>query len=98
MAGAGDSGEESLRTANSEHAYRAPALHHPLDANGQLIDVDIRLGRRPSCFIAPVPASRKRTSAGQASLDLETYTENALINQIRGYLASWRALRNPTGA
>jgi type III restriction enzyme len=31
----------------------------------------------------------------QASLDLETYTENALINEIRGYVDPWRSLRNP---
>ena len=43
----------------------------------------------------PVPASRKKASTGQASLDLETYTENALINEIRGYLDALRALRNP---
>ena len=33
-------------------------------------------------------------SAGQASLDLETYTENALINEICGYVERWRSLRN----
>jgi hypothetical protein len=31
----------------------------------------------------------------QASLDLETYTENALINEIRSYVDRWRSLRNP---
>ncbi len=75
--------------------YRVPELHHPLDKNGQPLEGEPRQGRRPSRFIVPVPASRKKTSAGQASLDLETYTENALINEIRGYLARWRALRNP---
>lgn len=54
-----------------------------------------RKGRRSSRFIVPVPASRKKASASQASLELETYTENALINEIRGYLDSWRGLRNP---
>ena len=75
--------------------YRAPELHHPLDRNGQPIEGEPRPGRRPSRFIVPVPASRKKPSAGQTSLDLETYTENALINEIRGYLDRWRALRNP---
>jgi type III restriction enzyme len=28
-------------------------------------------------------------------LDLETYTPNALINEIRGYLEAWRAIPNP---
>jgi len=75
--------------------YRVPELHHPLDKNGQPLEGEPRLGRRPSRFIVPVPASRKKASAGQASLDLETYTENALINEIRGHLERWRALRNP---
>jgi type III restriction enzyme len=74
--------------------YRAPELHHPLDKNGQPLEGEPKRGRRPSRFIVPVPASRKKASADQASLDLETYTENALINEIRGYLESWRALRN----
>lgn len=75
--------------------YRAPKLHHPLDQNGQPLEGQPRPGRRPSRFIVPVPASRKKASAAQASLDLETYTENALINEIRGYIERWRNLRNP---
>lgn len=75
--------------------YRAPELHHPLDENGQPLEGAPKPGRRPSRFIVPVPASRKKASTTQASLDLETYTENALINEIRRYLDSWRALRNP---
>src|SRR5262249_28590066 len=75
--------------------YRAPEWHHPLDEHGQPLDSSPKPGRRPSRFIVPVPASRKMPSSGQASLDLETYTENALINEIRGYLGAWRAMRNP---
>ncbi len=75
--------------------YRAPELHHPLDPNGQPLEGEPKQGRRPSRFIVPVPASRKKASANQASLDLETYTENALINEIRGYIERWRSLRNP---
>ena len=75
--------------------YHPPSLHHPLDDNGQPLEGEPRLGRRASRFIVPVPASRKRSSAAQASLDLETYTENALINEIRGYLDAWRAIPNP---
>jgi type III restriction enzyme len=75
--------------------YRAPEWHHPLDEHGQPLDGPPRPGRRPSRFIVPVPASRKKPSSGQALFDLETYTENALINEIRGYLDGWRALRNP---
>jgi type III restriction enzyme len=75
--------------------YNAPKLHHPLDQNGQPLEGEPRQGRRASRFIVPVPASRKKASAGQASLDLETYTENALINEVRGYVERWRSLRSP---
>jgi len=75
--------------------YRAPALHHPLDDRGQPLDGAPRNGRRASRFIVPVPASRKKASSTQAFLDLETYSENALINEIRGYIDAWRRLPNP---
>ncbi len=75
--------------------YRAPELHHPLDDNGQPLEGEPRRGRRPSRFIVPVPASRKKALSGQASLDLETYTKNARINEIRGHVHTWRSLRNP---
>src|SRR3984957_2996207 len=75
--------------------YRAPELHHPLDKNGQPLEGEPAQGRRLSRLIVPVPASRKKASAAQSSLDLETYTEHALINEIRGYVDSWRGLRNP---
>jgi type III restriction enzyme len=75
--------------------YRAPELHHPLDENGQPLEGEPMPGRRPSRLLVPVPASRKKAAAAQASLELETYTDHALINEIRGYLESWRGLRNP---
>lgn len=71
-------------------------MHHPLDDNGQPLEGEPIRGRRPSRFIVPVPASRKKASAAQATLDLETYTENALINEIRRYLAAWREIPNPS--
>jgi hypothetical protein len=75
--------------------YRAPELHHPLDDNGQPLEGAPRPGRRPSRLIVSVPASRKKASTAQPSFELETYTYHALINEIRGYLDSWRGLRNP---
>lgn len=75
--------------------YAAPALHHPLDDNGQPLDGDPIRGRRSSRFIVPVPASRKRASAAQASLDLESYAPNAKVNEIRGYVDAWRSVPNP---
>lgn len=75
--------------------YAPPSLYHPLDDTGQPVEGEPIGGRRPSKFIVPVPASRKKAAAAQASLDLETYTENAKINEIRGYLDTWRAIPNP---
>ena len=75
--------------------YASPSLYHPLDDTGQPIEGEPIRGRRPSKFIVPVPASRKKAAAAQASLDLETYAENAKINEIRGYLGTWRAIPNP---
>ena len=75
--------------------YEPPSLHHPLDDSGQPIEGEPIKGRRPSKFIVPVPASRKTPAAAQASFDLGSYTENAKINEIRGYLAAWRAIPNP---
>ena len=75
--------------------YALPALYHPLDDTGQPLNGEPIAGRRPSKFIVPVPASRKKAAAAQSSLDLETYTENAKINQIRSYLDPWRAVPNP---
>lgn len=74
--------------------YRVPELHHPLDAKGQPLEAEPRQGRRPSRYIVPVPG-RKKTQADQAALDLGTYDENALVNEIRGYVDRWRSLRNP---
>lgn len=75
--------------------YAPPSLYHPLDDTGQPIEGAPIEGRRPSKFIVPVPASRKKAAAAQASLDLETYTENAKINEIRRYVDTWRAIPNP---
>lgn len=75
--------------------YAPPSLYHPLDDTGQPIEGEPIKGRRPSKFIVPVPASRKKAAVTQASLDLETYTENAKINEIRGYVDAWRAIPNP---
>ena len=75
--------------------YVPPSLYHPLDDTGQPIEGEPIKGRRPSKFVVPVPASRKKAAAAQASLDLETYTENAKINEIRGYVDAWRVIPNP---
>lgn len=74
--------------------YLPPTHYHPLDDDGQPMDGAPIVGRRPSKFIVPVPASRKRADAAQASFELER-REHALINEIRGYLDAWRQVPNP---
>ena len=74
--------------------YCEPVYHHPLDDYGQPLEQPAILGRRTSKFIVPVPKSRKASAAAQASLDLETYTPNSLINEIRGYVNAWRQIPN----
>lgn len=76
--------------------YLPPGLHHPLDDHGQPLEGEPLRGRRPSCFIVPVPATRRGATGAQATLDLDTYDDNALVNEIRGHLQSWRTLRNAT--
>lgn len=55
-------------------------------------------------YVAPVPKSRKIKADGkkQASLDLEQtrdgssrYNPRQIVNEIRGLIATWRALPNP---
>jgi len=75
--------------------YEIPALHHPLDDHGQPMNQPPARGRRPSKFVVPVPKSRKRAAAAQGTLDLESYTDNALINEIRAYVGAWRNTPNP---
>ena len=74
--------------------YRAPGLHHPLDQSGQPLEGEPgrAAARRASLFPFRFGGRRR---APPASLDLETYTENALINEIRSYVERWRSLRNP---
>jgi type III restriction enzyme len=76
--------------------YAKPRFHHPLDDQGQPLGLPPVEGRRPSKFIVPVPAARRRGAAAQGALPLETYSDNALINEIRSHVDAWRSL--PGGA
>lgn len=75
--------------------YHAPEWHHPLDDNGQPLEGEPVAGRRPSRFVVPVPATRKRAASSQGSFALETYEENALINDIRRHVDEWRLQPDP---
>ena len=60
--GGGD-GEHLLRTACPLNWPRA--FYYPLDEHGQPLGVAPVAGRRPSKFIVPVPAARRRVAAAQ---------------------------------
>ena len=86
--------------------YEVPTRHHALDADGQPLEQPPVPGRRRSELITPVPKPRKKQrKSGQASFvlpdaqDLSTadqeYNPTPIINEIRSYVAAWRALPNP---
>ena len=85
--------------------YLPPTRHHALGEDGQPLDQEPIFGRRPSTYVAPVPMARRRKGAGmrdQQELALDTrdaagqaYSLSNIINEIRSYLAAWRALPNP---
>ena len=86
--------------------YHPPSRHHALDADGQPLDLPPVAGRRRSELITPVPKARKKQrKAGQTSFVLpdaqnlstadQEYNPTPIINEIRNYVASWRAIPNP---
>ncbi len=89
---------------NSPYAY--PARHWELDADGQPTN-HIADRRRRSELVTPVPKPQKRRRAsGQGELVLgagdglstteQEYNPTPIINEIRGYVAAWRKLPNPS--
>lgn len=86
--------------------YEPPARHWELDADGQptneLIDT-----RRHSDLVTPVPKPRRRRrrDRDQAEMVLDAgdglstveqeYNPTPIINEIRGYVETWRNLPNP---
>ena len=76
--------------------YKKPTHFHPLDEHGQPLDQPPVAGRRPSKFVVPVPKAKRKGAGTQGSLDLETYDDNAIINEIRRHVDDWRDL--PGGA
>ena len=92
---------------NSPYAY--PARHWELDADGQPTNRLIE-SRRRSDLITPVPKAKKRKApkgpTAQVELDLtaddeglstaeQKYDPTPIINELRGYVDTWRALPNP---
>ena len=88
---------------NSPYAY--PGKHWELDPDGQPTN-RILDNRRRSDLITPVPKTKKqRQNMKQGALllgandDLSTedqeYNPTPIINEIRGYVETWRSLPNP---
>ena len=86
--------------------YAPPSRHHVLNADGQPMDLPPAQGRRRSELITPVPKAKKKPAkAAQASFVMpdahglstedQEYNPTPIINEIRGYLESWRAIPNP---
>ena len=79
--------------------YAKPTAFHPLDEHGQPLDLAPIPGRRPSKFLVPVPKAKRKGGATQGMLDLETYDDNAIINEIRSHVDTWRECQAaPIGA
>ncbi len=85
--------------------YEYPGRHWELDADGQPTNRIIETRRR-SDLITPVPKTKKqRQSQKQGALllgaddDLSTadqeYNPTPIINEVRGYVETWRNLPNP---
>jgi type III restriction enzyme len=89
---------------NSPYGY--PARHWELDTDGQPTNALIE-SRRRSDLITPVPKAKKRKAPRtQTELDLaaddgglstaeQRYDPTPIINELRGYIDTWRALPNP---
>jgi type III restriction enzyme len=88
---------------NSPYAY--PGRHWELDPDGQPTN-RILDNRRRSDLITPVPKTKKqRQNTKQASLLLgandelstsdQEYNPTPIINEVRGYVETWRSLPNP---
>jgi len=93
---------------NSPYAY--PGRHWELDADGQPTNKLIE-SRRRSDLITPVPKAKKRKASNgpttQVELELasddeglstaeQKYDPTPIINELRGYVDTWRALPNPS--
>ncbi|MBI2796659.1 MAG: DEAD/DEAH box helicase family protein [Gemmatimonadetes bacterium] len=86
--------------------YECPRRHWELDDSGQPTQQIIESRRRAS-FVTPIPKPKKRKGhAAQEALEFDEgsglstkeqqYDPNSIINEVRGLVATWRALPNPS--
>jgi type III restriction enzyme len=85
--------------------YEYPSRHWELDDDGQPTQKILET-RRHARFITPIPKPKKRKSAATQegfvfddgkglSTKEQQYDPTSIINEVRGYVNSWRALPNP---
>jgi len=84
--------------------YEYPKKHWELDEAGQPTQKVIEQRRRAK-FITPIPKPKKRKAATQKgfvfdegkglSTKEQQYDPTSVINEVRGYVDTWRALPNP---
>ena len=84
--------------------YECPPRHWELDEAGQPTQ-KILEQRRSAKFITPIPKPKKRKAATQSgfvfdegkglSTKAQAYDPTSIINEIRGYVDTWRRLPNP---
>jgi len=85
--------------------YQPPVRHWELDSDGQPTQQRLET-RRPAKFITPIPKPKKRKIAAKQegfvfddgaglSTKEQQYDPTSIINEVRGYVNSWRSLPNP---
>ena len=86
--------------------YNYPAMHWELDNDGQPTN-KIMDNRRRSDLITPVPKAKKQKQSKKVQAEMllqdegglssasQEYNPTPIINEIRGYVDSWRQLPNP---
>ncbi|WP_018076606.1 BPTD_3080 family restriction endonuclease [Thiobacillus denitrificans] len=84
--------------------YESPARHWELDDDGQPTQKTLET-RRPAKFITPIPKPKKRKGAAKQegfvfddgaglSTKEQQYDPTSIINEVRGYVDTWRSLPN----
>jgi type III restriction enzyme len=84
--------------------YEFPLRHWELDEAGQPTQTVIEL-RRGAKFVTPIPKPKKRKATTQKgfvfdegkglSTQEQQYDPTSIINEVRGYVDTWRGLPNP---
>ena len=86
--------------------YARPERHWELDEQGQPTQRIVETRRR-AAFITPIPKPKKRKKASAQevlvfdegkglSTKEQQYDPTSIINEVRGHVATWRALPNPS--